>query len=62
MAIENDLKVLLLVRDGEQWRSVASPEFVNYFGESLVDELGIEQLSASNPPATMPAEQPVTGE
>ena len=57
MAIENNLKVLLLVRDGEQWRSIATPEFVNYFGESLVDELGIEQL-----PAPASADQPVTGE
>ena len=38
LAIENNLKVLLLVRDGEQWRSIASPEFVNYFGETLVNE------------------------
>lgn len=67
MAIENNLKVLLLVRDDEQWRSIASPEFVNYFGETLVDELGIEQFSASPLPATtqqtnIPADQPVTGE
>lgn len=57
MAIENNLKVLLLVREGEQWRSIATPEFVNYFGESLVDELGIEQL-----PTPTPTNQPVTGE
>lgn len=57
MAIENNLKALLLVREGEQWRSIASPEFVNYFGETLVDELGIEQLSAPTP-----TNQPVTGE
>tara|TARA_R110002020_G_scaffold308773_2_gene524389 strand:+ start:167 stop:1336 length:1170 start_codon:yes stop_codon:yes gene_type:complete len=67
LAIENNLKVLLLVRDDEQWRSIASPEFVNYFGETLVNELSIEQFSASLLPATspqtiMPGEQPVTGE
>lgn len=67
MAIENNLKTLLLVREGEQWRSIATPEFVNYFGETLVNELGIEQLPApplptSSPQTTMPAEQPVTGE
>ena len=57
MAIENNLKGLLLVREGEQWRSLATPEFVNYFGESLVDELGIEQL-----PTPAPTNPPVTGE
>ncbi|RBI66792.1 FAD:protein FMN transferase [Vreelandella sulfidaeris] len=66
MAIENNLKALFLVREGEQWRSIATPEFVNYFGETLVNELGIEQLSAPSLPTaipqTMPAEQPVTGE
>ncbi|MGP9765176.1 FAD:protein FMN transferase [Halomonas sp. AOP13-D3-9] len=64
MAIENDLKVLLLVRDGEQWRSIASPEFVNYFGETLVDELGIEQFSSPSLSATetAPAVQPEIGE
>lgn len=62
MAIDNNLKVLLLVRDGEQWRSLATPEFVNYFGETLVNELGIEQFTASSLPTITPAEQPVTGE
>ncbi len=64
LAIENNLKVLLLVRDGEQWRSIASPEFVNYFGETLVDELGIEQFSTPPLPATeaVPASQSGTGE
>ena len=47
MAVENSLKVLLLIRDGEEWQSVASPAFVNVFGEELVNELGIEQLPAS---------------
>ena len=67
LAIENNLKVLLLVRDGEQWRSIASPEFVNYFGETLVNELGIEQrrAPATNSPATdspAPADPSVIGE
>lgn len=56
MAIDNNLKALLLVREGERWRSIASPEFVNYFGETLIEELGIGQLSA---PAL--TNQPVTG-
>jgi len=67
LAVENNLKVLLLVRDGEQWRSIASPEFVNYFGEALINELGIEQRQ---PPATSspaaadqaPADPSVIGE
>ena len=67
LAIENNLKVLLLVRDGEQWLSIASPEFVNYFGETLVNELGIEQrrTPATNSPATdspAPADPSVIGE
>ena len=67
LAIENNLKVLLLVRDGEQWRSIASPEIVNYFGETLVNELGIEQrrAPATNSPATdspAPADPSVIGE
>lgn len=73
MAIENNLKALFLVREGDQWRSVVSPEFVIYFGEVLVNELGIEQWSAPptstpvGPTATLPAgrpaeEQPVIGE
>jgi len=62
LAVQNNLKVLLLVRDGEQWRSIASPEFGNYFGETLVDELGIEQFSVAPLTATSPDDQPVTGE
>lgn len=61
MAIENSLKVLLLIRDGEQWRSIASPEFVNYFGETLVNDLGIDQIPALSLPASA-VDQPVTGE
>lgn len=57
MAIENNLNVLMLVRQGDEWRSVGSPEFVNYFGETLVNELGIEQL-----PTPTTADQPVAGE
>lgn len=64
MAVENNLKVLLLIRNGEEWQSLASPEFVNYFGDALIDELGIEQLPdpAQLTPTTAPADQPGTGE
>lgn len=46
VARENSLKVLMLVRKDDGWRSIASPEFVNVFGETLVNELGIEPLSS----------------
>lgn len=59
MARENSLKVLMLVRKDDGWRSIASPEFVNVFGVTLVNELGIEQLPA---PSALPANPPVTGE
>lgn len=68
IAVDNNLKVLLLIRNGEAWQSLASLEFVNVFGEALVNELGIEQLpAASGAPdptqqTTMPVDQPVTGE
>lgn len=42
MAVDNDLNVLMLINDEGQWRSLASPEFVNYFGETLMSELGVE--------------------
>lgn len=42
LALEQDLKVLMIVRDGDDWQSRVSPAFVAYFGESLVEELGLE--------------------
>lgn len=42
LALEHDLSVLLLVRDGDRWRSIASPAFTNYFGDALLEELGID--------------------
>lgn len=77
MAIENNLNVLLLIREGEGWQSVASPVFENYFGDALLEELGIQSLPASSLPApassstltsnpnsltTMPADSSGTGE
>lgn len=47
LAVENNLNILMLVKDGESWRSLASPAFVNYFGEALVNELGIEPWATS---------------
>jgi len=48
LAVENNLNILMLVREGERWRSLASPAFVNYFGDALIDELGIEPWTASS--------------
>lgn len=47
LAVEQDLKVLMIVRDGEGWQSRVSPAFVAYFGESLVEELGLVALPDS---------------
>lgn len=46
MAREHDLNVLMLVREGDKWRSVASPAFAEYFGKELVESLEIEVASA----------------
>lgn len=42
LAREQELKVLLLVREDEGWRSVASPAFADYVGGELSDEMGLE--------------------
>ena len=42
IAQANQLDVLMLVRDGEQWTSLASPGFAATFGDSLLEELAIE--------------------
>lgn len=41
LAREEDLKVLMLVREDEGWASVASPAFADYLGAELMEELGI---------------------
>lgn len=42
LAHEQELKVLMIVRDGDAWRSLASPAFAELFGTEHVEELGIE--------------------
>ncbi|NIC05408.1 FAD:protein FMN transferase [Billgrantia bachuensis] len=42
LAREQGLRVLLLVREGEGWSSLASPAFADYFGQELSDEMGLE--------------------
>ncbi|MFI0473128.1 FAD:protein FMN transferase [Halomonas sp. HMF6819] len=52
MAVDNDLSVLMLVNDDEgQWQSVASPAFVDYFGEDLLQTLGVDVWNAETTPA-----------
>ncbi|QTF92807.1 FAD:protein FMN transferase [Halomonas sp. BM-2019] len=41
LARAQDLKVLMIVRDGDGWESRVSPAFVAYFGEARVAELGL---------------------
>ncbi|MCC5882844.1 MAG: FAD:protein FMN transferase [Halomonas sp.] len=42
LAREQDLKIMLLVRDDEGWSSLASPAFADHFGGELSDEMGLE--------------------
>ncbi|MGR2738547.1 FAD:protein FMN transferase [Billgrantia sp. Q4P2] len=42
LARDQGLKVLLLVREGEGWSSLASPAFADYLGGELSDEMGLE--------------------
>ncbi|RTR05678.1 FAD:protein FMN transferase [Halomonas nitroreducens] len=42
LARQEALAVLMLVRDGDGWRSLASPAFAERLGESVVEELGLE--------------------
>ncbi|MBW5800306.1 FAD:protein FMN transferase [Halomonas elongata] len=42
LARRHDLAVLMLVRQGDGWQSLASPAFAEYFGRAMVDKLGIE--------------------
>ncbi|WP_422141584.1 FAD:protein FMN transferase [Vreelandella salicampi] len=46
LAREHDLSVLMLIRDGETWRSLASPAFARFFGQALLEELGIDVATA----------------
>ncbi|MCE8018669.1 FAD:protein FMN transferase [Halomonas sp. MCCC 1A11036] len=42
LAREQDLKVLLLVREDEGWSNVASPGFADFLGGELSDDMGLE--------------------
>ncbi|MFG6668172.1 FAD:protein FMN transferase [Halomonas sp. HNIBRBA4712] len=53
MAVDNELSVLMLVSDGDgQWRSLASPAFADYFGDDLIQTLGVETWHAEPTPAS----------
>ncbi|WP_447554745.1 FAD:protein FMN transferase [Vreelandella sp. EE22] len=55
MAVENDLSVLMLVNnDKGQWQSLASPAFVDYFGDELMEELGIDAWAPTSTPTPIP--------
>lgn len=41
LARDQGLKVLMLVREDDGWSSVVTPAFVDHFGTSLVEELGL---------------------
>ncbi|WP_346796927.1 FAD:protein FMN transferase [Halomonas sp. Bachu 37] len=43
LAIEQELKVLMLVRRDDQWVSLASPAFVEFFGAETMEQLGIQR-------------------
>lgn len=40
LARDQDLKVLMLVRENEGWSSIVTPAFVDHFGAALVKEMG----------------------
>ena len=42
LAREQDLKVMLLIREDESWSSLASPAFAEFLGGELSDEMGLE--------------------
>ncbi|MGQ4877884.1 FAD:protein FMN transferase [Billgrantia sp. LNSP4103-1] len=42
LAREQNLKVLMLVREDEGWSSVASPAFADFLGGELGDEMGLQ--------------------
>ncbi|PMR74730.1 FAD:protein FMN transferase [Billgrantia endophytica] len=42
LARRQDLKVLILIREDTGWTSVVSPAFADHFGESVMEELGLE--------------------
>lgn len=46
VAIREDIPVMMLVRAGDSWESRVSPAFVERFGQSMVDSLGLKVVSA----------------
>ncbi|MDR5898863.1 FAD:protein FMN transferase [Halomonas vilamensis] len=48
LANEYDLGVLMLVREGDAWRSLASPALAQRFGEALLEELDIDVAAEAN--------------
>ncbi|MDN3524983.1 FAD:protein FMN transferase [Halomonas sabkhae] len=48
IALRHDLAVLMLVRQGEGWQSLASPAFTARFGEDRVKRMGIEVVNSAD--------------
>jgi thiamine biosynthesis lipoprotein len=42
LARDQDLKVLMLVRENDGWSSLVSPAFVDHFGAALVEDQGLQ--------------------
>ncbi|PWV78929.1 FAD:protein FMN transferase [Halomonas sp. A11-A] len=55
LAVAQDLKVLMIVRVDEGWESLVSPAFVAYFGDELVEELGLVAVAEPGELETEPA-------
>lgn len=49
-AIDAELPVVMLVRQGEGWESWVSPAFVERFGSDVVDKLGLKVVSQDDIP------------
>ena len=49
-AIDQELPVVMLVRQGEGWESRVSPAFVTRFGQEMVDTLGLTVVTDDDTP------------
>lgn len=56
LAREQGLAVLMLVRDGDGWRSLASPAFAERIGGAVVEELGLEVADGPGRGERVPAD------
>ncbi|SEL26690.1 FAD:protein FMN transferase [Halomonas daqiaonensis] len=59
LARQRELAVLMLVRQGEGWTSLASPSFVEYFGPDAAEELGVTLVDQPLSGMAVEAERPL---